>query len=324
MSKRCLLSVVVLAGLALPADAADVRAVRVVGSSSLFPFATTVAEALRRTSVFRAPVVESMGTGGGFKAFCSGVGLDTPDIALASRPITPFEVETCRAGGVGNPQEIRIGHGGVVLVRPRGGAVMSLTRRHIWQALARQVPKDGKLVPNPYRHWHEIDAGLPDTPIRVYGPPPTSGTRDLLAQVAMEGGCSVFRLVRDLPPDRRREVCEHIREDGAYIEAGEDDDQIVRRTAADRGAVAVVDFGALRRHGNLVQGIALEEVAPSPETIAAGSYPLSRDLYLYVKDEHLNSVPGLVEYVKEFTSAPAVGSDGYLVPLGLVPLEALR
>jgi phosphate transport system substrate-binding protein len=312
--------------LALVATAAkaDERAVRVVGSSSLFPFATSVAEALRRASPFKAPVVESMGTGGGFKAFCAGVGLGTPDIATASRPITAFEREVCRAAGVANIQEIRIGHGGVVLVRSRGAAAFALTRRQIWLALARQVVKDGKLVPNPHRRWRDVDASLPDEPIRVHGPPPTSGTRDLLAQVAMEGGCSSFRLVRDLAPEARREACEHIREDGVYIDSGEDDDRIVRRAAADRESVAIVDFGALRRHGNLVQGIAVEEIAPTPETIAAGSYPLSRDLYLYVKPDHLNSVRGLAEYLREFTSAAAIGPDGYLVPLGLVPLEGPR
>ncbi|MEO5335592.1 MAG: substrate-binding domain-containing protein [Magnetospirillum sp. WYHS-4] len=305
---------------AAPAGAADRDILRVVGSSSLFPFSSAVAEAFRRGSPFRAPVVESTGTGGGFKIFCAGVGLNTPDIVTASRPILPAEAGACRANGVSALAEVALGHGAVVLAQARGGAAMALTRRHLWLGLARQVPVGGRLAANPHRRWSDVDPTLPDTPIRVYGPPPTSGTRDVFAQVALEGGCSAFRQVRDLPAEKHREACESLREDGAYVEVGEDDEMAIRRVAADKEALAVVEFGAVLRHGNLVRGVPVEGIVPTAESIGLGNYPLARDLYLYVKKDHLGSVPGLGKFVEEFSSPAAIGPEGYLLPLGLVPL----
>lgn len=310
-----------LVALGSSALAADRQAVRVVGSSSLYAFAAAVAENLRGTTRFRAPVIESTGTGGGFKAFCAGVGLGTPDIAAASRPITAAESDLCKANGVTGIEAVRLGHDGVVLAHSRGVPAFALTRRQVWLALAKRVPVDGQLAPNPHRRWKDVDPSLPDLPIRVYGPPPTSGTRDVFVQVAMEGGCEAFRPVRDLPADQRREACGHFREDGAFVEVGEDDELAARKVAADREALAVVGFGALRRHANLLVGLPLEGVAPNPDTIAAGTYPLARSVFLYVKKDHLGVVPGLAEYLNLFTSPAAIGPDGYLVPLGLVPLK---
>lgn len=296
--------------------------VRIVGSSTIFPFAATVAETLARTTAHKAPFLEATGTGGGFKVFCAGLGLATPDMIMASRSMTGAEREICAKAAVGEVREIPIGYDGIVLVRSRGAGTLRLTRRHLWLALAQRVPVNGRLAENPYQRWSEVDPWLPDEPIRVYGPPPTSGTRDVLVSVVMNGGCSAFRQVRELEPDQRRDVCAHMREDGVFIEAGEDDDMVVRRLIGETGAVGIVGFNALRRHAHLVQGLPLEGVAPAFDAIRTGAYPLSRRLYLYLKAEHLGTVPGLKAYVKEFTGEAAVGEDGYLTGLGLIPLVA--
>lgn len=303
------------------AEAGSRDVVRIVGSSTVFAFAATVAEAIGRTTEFKAPVIEATGTGGGFKLFCAGIGIDTPDIVTASRPMTADERALCAANGV-KDVDISvhgIGFDGVALVESRKGGDLPLTRRQLWLALARMVPVEGKLVPNPHTRWNEVDATLPDRPIRVYGPPPTSGTRDVFAEVVMEGGCSAFRALRGLGEEERREACEHMREDAVYVEAGEDDDMVVRRMSGDDEAIGIVGYNALLRHAHLVKGLALEGVVPDADTIASGDYPVSRELYLYVKTPHFNVVPGLSAYLKEFTGDTALGEDGYLAGIGLVP-----
>ena len=302
------------------------REVHVVGSSTLYAFTAVVAEAFAGTTDNPAPVVEATGTGGGFKLFCAEVGLNTPDIVTASRPMTADETALCAANGVGDIARHAIGYGGVVVVQARkAGAkrdvTLNLTRRQLWLALAKTVPVNGVLVANPYTRWSQIDPALPDRPIRVYGPPPTSGTRDIFADVVMEGGCSAFRNVHDLAIGDRREVCEHFREDGVFVEAGENDDLAVRRIADDDQSMGIVGYNALRRHGHLVVSIPLEGVRPDEKTIASGSYPVSRELSLYVKTAHLRSVPSLAAFVREMTSKAAIGEDGYLVEIGLIPLE---
>jgi phosphate transport system substrate-binding protein len=251
--------------------------------------------------------------------------LNTPDIVTASRPITSDEMAVCAANGVGDISRHIIGYGGVVVAQARhegarGGGNVNLTRRHLWLALAKTVPVDGVLVANPYTRWRQIDPALPDRPIRVYGPPPTSGTRDIFAEVIMEGGCSAFRNVQNLAAADRREICEHFREDGVFVEAGENDDLAVRRIADDGQSMGIVGYNALRRHAHLVAGIPLEGVMPDVKTIASGSYPVSRELSLYVKTAHLQSVPSLAAFVREMTGKTAIGDDGYLVEIGLIPL----
>ena len=309
---------VILAG--APARSEPRDGVRIVGSSTMFAFAATVAEALGRATPYKAPVIEATGTGGGFKMFCAGVGLGTPDLVTASRLMTADEEALCKANNVEKIGFHEIGFDGVAVVQSRQASALSLTRRQLWLALAKTVPVGGKLVANPYTRWSEINPDLPDRPIRVYGPPPTSGTRDVFARVVMEGGCSAFRVIRNLPEDKRWDVCEHMREDGVFVEAGEDDDLVVRRMAGDREANGIIGYNALRRHAHLLQGVALEGVVPSEETIAGGDYPVSRGLYLYVKMAHEGVVPGLTAYLREFTSPAAIGEDGYLVGRGLVPL----
>jgi len=320
-----LVAVLVLAAGAAGAESR--REAHVVGSSTLYPFVAVVAEAFAGTTDNEAPVIESTGTGGGFKLFCAGLGLDTPDVVTASRPMTQNERALCAARGVGEIARYPIGYGGVVMVEARqagatGGGAMNLTRRQLWLALAKMVPVDGVLTANPYTRWSQIDPALPDRPIRVYGPPPTSGTRDIFAEVVMEGGCSAFRNVQDLAPAARREACEQFREDGVFVEAGENDDLAVRRIADDPQSMGIVGYNALRRHAHLLAGIPLEGVRPDVETIASGSYPVSRELSLYVKTRHLDTVPSLAEFVREITSEAAIGDDGYLVEIGLIPLKA--
>ena len=301
--------------------------VYVVGSSTLYPFVAVAAEAFAGTTENEAPVIEATGTGGGFKLFCAGSGLTTPDIVTASRPMTENERSLCAVNGVGDIDRRMLGHGGVVVVEPRkaaarGDGAINLTRRHLWLALAKTVPADGQLVANPYTRWRQIDPALPDRPIRVYGPPPTSGTRDIFAEVVMEGGCSAFRNVQALSAEDRRQVCEHFREDGVFVEAGENDDLAVRRIADDDQSMGIVGYNALRRHGHLVVGIPMEGVRPDEESIASGSYPVSRELSLYVKTAHYAMVPTLEAFVRELASKTAIGEDGYLVEIGLIPLRA--
>ncbi len=310
------------------AAAESLREVHVVGSSTLYPFVAVAAEAFAGTTENEAPVVEATGTGGGFKLFCAGVGLNTPDIATASRPMTADETALCAANGVDEITRHQIGYGGIVMVEPRkagakGGGAMNLTRRQLWLALAKTVPVDGVLVANPYTRWNQIDPTLPDRPIRVYGPPPTSGTRDIFAEVVMEGGCSAFRNVQVLSAQGRREICEHFREDGVFVEAGENDDLAVRRIADDDQSMGIAGYNALRRHRHLLVGIPLEGVRPDADTIAAGSYPVSRELSLSVKTAHYPTVPSLEAFVSEITSEAAIGADGYLVEIGLIPLSDL-
>jgi len=302
--------------------------VHVVGSSTLYPFVAVVAEAFAGTTDNEAPVIEATGTGGGFKLFCAGLGLNTPDIVTASRPMTADEEALCAANGVGEIARYTIGFGGVAVVGGRQAGTkrtgtMNLTRRQLWLALSKTVPVGGKLVANPYTRWRQIDPALPDRPIRIYGPPPTSGTRDIFAEVVMEGGCSAFRNVQDLATPERREICEHFREDGVFVEAGENDDLAVRRISGDSESMGIVGYNALRRHAHLIVGIPLEGVRPDLETIASGSYPVSRQLSLYVKNAHLDTVPSLAAFVREITSEAAIGQDGYLVEIGLIPLSAI-
>ncbi len=255
-----------------PAKAESRRDVHVVGSSTLYAFTAVAAEAFAGTTDYAAPVIEATGTGGGFKLFCAGLGLNTPDIVTASRPMTADEMALCVANGVGEIARHIIGFGGVAVVQARKAGAkrdvpLNLTRRQLWLALAKTVPVNGALVANPYTRWSQIDPTLPDRPIRVYGPPPTSGTRDIFAGVVMEGGCSAFRNIQDLAHRGRREVCEHLREDGVFVEVGENDDLAVRRIADDDQAMGSVGYNALRRYGHLVVGIPLEGVRPDEKTI---------------------------------------------------------
>jgi phosphate transport system substrate-binding protein len=316
------LAVVAAASLAAPAQARD--QIRIVGSSTVFPFSTAVAENFGRSGGFKTPVVESTGTGGGIQLFCSGPGMDTPDIANASRRIKPGEVETCQKNGVGEIVEVKIGYDGIVLANSKKHARLNLSKEQIFRALAKQVPIDGKLAANPYKLWSDIDAGLPRHKIEVLGPPPTSGTRDAFAELALEGGAEAFPMLKELKAKDEKAfkaIAHAIREDGAYVEAGENDNLIVQKIEANPNALGVFGFSFLDQNADKLQGSLLGSVEPTFENIAAGSYGISRSLYFYVKKSHVGKVPGLEEFIAEFMSPAAAGEDGYLADKGLIPLS---
>jgi len=322
-----LLVVVLAVALQTPfaGDASARDQIHIVGSSTVFPFSTAVAERFGRTAGFKTPVVESTGSGGGLKLFCSGVGEKTPDVANSSRRIKPSEVELCAANGVKQIVEVKIGFDGIVLAGSKKSPQAKLTLQQIYLALAKQVPVGGKLVANPYKLWSDVDKALPATKIEVLGPPPTSGTRDAFVEIAMEGGA---RTIPMLEAERARDekafqqIAHAIREDGAYVEAGENDNLIVQKLEANPKALGIFGFSFLDQNADKIQGSTVDGVAPTFEAIADGSYAVSRSLYFYVKSAHIGKIPGLREYIREFTSEAATGEDGYLSDRGLIPLPA--
>jgi phosphate transport system substrate-binding protein len=301
-----------------PAEARD--QIRIVGSSTVFPFSTAVAEQFGNKTGMATPVVESTGTGGGLKLFCAGVGEGHPDIANASRRIKQSEVDDCAANGIPEITEVQIGFDGIVLANSKDDEQMDITLEQLWLALAKEVPVDGSLQANPYQNWSEIDASLPDVKIEVLGPPPTSGTRDAFVELVMDVGCEDFDEIKALEGDAQLVACQTMREDGAFVEAGENDNLIVQKLQANPDAFGIFGFSFLDQNLDALQGSAIGGIVPTFEDIADGSYPVSRSLYFYVKNPHVDVVPGIKEYVEEFTSEAAIGEDGYLTDKGLIPL----
>ncbi len=313
--KTLTLAAAVAVGVVGAAEARD--QIRIVGSSTVFPFSTAVAEQFGKTSSFATPVVESTGSGGGMKLFCAGVGEDHPDMTNASRRMKKSEFETCTKNGI-DITEVKIGFDGIVIANSKAGPDMSLTLDQVFLALAKEVPMNGKLVANPYKMWSDIDASLPKTRIEVLGPPPTSGTRDAFVEIAMEGGCKKVAGAKEL--GLAKKACHEIREDGAFIEAGENDNLIVQKLEANPDAFGIFGFSFLDQNSDKVKGAKVNGTSPEFEEIAAGNYPISRSLYFYVKQQHVGVIPGIKEFVAEFTSENAWGPDGYLVDKGLIPL----
>ena len=310
-------------------DAASGRDyVTIVGSSTVYPFATTVAEQFGRTSKFKTPKIESTGSGGGMKLFCAGLGIETPDITNASRRIKKSEYEKCQKNGVKDIVEVKIGYDGIVLANSKAAPKMALTKKDIYLALAKEVPDpkgSKKLVANPYTTWKEVDSSLPDTKIEVLGPPPTSGTRDAFVELAMEGGCKKIDWIKAMKKTDKKlfkAVCNTVREDGAYIEAGENDNLIVQKLEANPRAIGIFGFSFLDQNGDKIQGSLVDGEEPTFENIATGKYPVSRPLYFYVKKAHVGVIPGMTEYLAEFTSDKAWGEEGYLADKGLIPMPA--
>jgi len=300
--------------------------IRIVGSSTVYPFATVVAEQFGKTTQYKTPVIESTGSGGGLKLFCSGVGVEHPDITNASRAIKKSEVETCRKNGVADITEVKVGYDGIVIANSKSSPQMKVTRQQIFIALAKDVPDPrggDKLVPNPYTKWSEIDSSLPDVAIEVLGPPPTSGTRDAFAELALEGGCKTFGFIKSMKKSDKnmyKATCHSVREDGAYVEAGENDVLIVRKLEANPNAFGVFGFSFLDQNADKVQGSNVDGVNPTFENIADNSYPVLRPLFFYVKKAHVGTIPGIEAYLKEFTSEKAWGENGYLTDKGLIPM----
>jgi phosphate transport system substrate-binding protein len=299
--------------------------VQVVGSSTVFPFATAVAEKVGKLSGGKTPVVESTGTGGGFKLFCSGGGDNTPDVANASRAIKSSEMDQCASNKAGEIIEVKIGYDGIVLANARSAPQLNLSLKDIYLALAKEVPdSEGKTIPNPYKTWKDVNGSLPAIKIEVIGPPPTSGTRDAFVELAMEGGCKTFPWVKALADDYKDafvKTCHSVREDGAFIEAGENDNLIVQKLTANPDAVGIFGYSFLEQNTDKVKGAHVENVEPSFENISSGAYKISRPLFFYVKAAHLDSIPGLRPYLTEFTSERAWGPEGYLAEKGLIPLD---
>ena len=299
-------------------DVAEARdQIRIVGSSTVFPFSAVVAESFGRVTNFKTPVVESTGTGGGMKLFCAGVGKQHPDVTNASRRIKVSEFQACAKNGV-TMTELKIGFDGIVLANSWDATPLKLTLAQIFLSLAKQVPVDGKLVANPHHRWSDIDPNLPNMKIEVLGPPPTSGTRDAFVEIAMEGGCAALASAKAL--GLSKSACHVIREDGAFIEVGENDNLIVQKLEANSDAVGIFGFSFLDQNFDRVRGAVVEGIEPEFENIATSSYPIARSLYVYVKKEHVDLVAGLRDFVGEFTNEGTWGPEGYLVDKGLIPL----
>ncbi|MDJ0863474.1 MAG: PstS family phosphate ABC transporter substrate-binding protein [Gammaproteobacteria bacterium] len=300
--------------------------IAVVGSSTVYPFATVVAEQFGKSTRFKTPKIESTGSGGGLKLFCAGVGVQHPDITNASRRIKQSEVDTCAKNGVNDVIEVKIGYDGIAIANSKKASEMALTLRDVFLALAEEVPDPNggeKLVANPYKTWKDVNPQLPARKIEVLGPPPTSGTRDAFAELAMEGGCKTFDWIKAMKKSNKREykrICHTVREDGAYVEAGENDNLIVQKLDANPDAFGIFGFSFLDQNTDKMRGAAVGGVRPEFESIADGDYPISRALYFYVKKAHADVIPGMKEFLAEFTSEKAWGDEGYLADKGMIPM----
>jgi phosphate transport system substrate-binding protein len=322
MSRSLFIAVTAIA-LAAPAVAHGQarEQIRVVGSSTVYPFTTSVAENFARATRYQAPLVESTGTGGGFQLFCQGIGQQYPDINDASRAITESERELCRQNGVENVTEIQIGNDGITVAADKQAEPLDVTRAQLWQALAANPVQDGEIQDgNPYRTWSDIDSSLPDQEIQVFGPPPTSGTRDAFTELAMEAGCEEFEAVQQLDEQRKAEVCSAMRTDGGFTETGENDNVIVQRLQSQPGSRGIFGFSFYDSNRDALQAASINGTAPDPDTISNNEYPLARPLFIYVKDQHVGVIPGLGEFLNYYTSAEVWGPNGFLIEQGLIPM----
>jgi phosphate transport system substrate-binding protein len=325
--KNTAAAALILLGSSSVTTAGDARDyINIVGSSTVYPFSTVVAEQFGKTSSFKTPKIESTGTGGGFKLFCAGVGVNHPDISNASRRIKKSECEACTENGVNEILEVKIGYDGIVLANSKKAPVLKATRKELFLALAKEIPDPSggeKLIANPYNTWKQINPALPDTKIEVLGPPPTSGTRDAFVELVMEHGAESFPWIKALKKSDEKKfksVAHPVREDGAYIEAGENDNLIVQKLEANPNALGIFGFSFLDQNSDKIQGSEIEGKIPTFEAIADGSYSVSRPLYFYVKKAHLDKIPGIREYLEEFSSEKAWGPEGYLSDKGLIPM----
>ena len=323
------LAAIVFAAVTSVSSAAMARdQIRIVGSSTVYPFTTAVAEQFGKSNGGKTPIVESTGTGGGLKLFCAGVGADHPDVANASRPIKKGEFDDCQKNGVKDIVELKIGFDGIVVANAKGGPALTLTQDQIFRALAKEIPgADGKLVANPNKTWKDVDASLPAEKIEVLGPPPTSGTRDAFLELVMEKGAEKSDVLKAMKDDDKKnntknfeKVWKSVREDGVWIDAGENDNLIVQKLEANPKAVGVFGYSFLEENTAKIKGAKIAGVEATYDTIASGKYPVSRPLFVYVKKQHADVIPGLKEFAVEFTSTKSMGEDGYLSKKGLIAL----
>ncbi len=295
----------------MAATAAEARDPIAAGSSTVFPFASAAIERAH-VKYDMAMVYDSVGTGGGFRKFCAGVGEEHTDFSGASRAIKSSEVSDCEANGV-EFTELKIGFDGIAFANSQEGPDLSVSRAQLYQALAAEVPVNGQMVPNPYQKWSDLDPNLPAVEIAVIGPPPTSGTRDAWVELVMEEGCAEAG-VEDT------DNCGKMREDGRFVEAGENDNVIVQRLQQDPNAFGIFGYSFLEENADSLQGATIDGVEPGFDAIADGSYPVSRPLFLYVKNAHVKVIPKMGDFLDEITSEAAFGDEGYLVDIGLIPL----
>ncbi len=309
------------------ANAASRDYIEIVGSSTVYPFSTVVAETFGKNTDYKTPKVESTGSGGGFKLFCQGVGLEYPDITNSSRRIKQSEVDQCAANGAKDIIEVKVGYDGIAFANSKKAEVSSVTLKDLFLALAKEVPDPAgaqSLVENPYTTWKQVNSSLSESKIEVLGPPPTSGTRDAFVELAMEGGCKQFDWIKSMEKtdkSRYKSICHSIREDGVYVEAGENDNLIVQKLEANPNAFGIFGFSFLDQNSDKVRGAKVEGVEPEFDSIADGEYPISRSLYFYVKKAHIGVIPGLQEFAAEFMSNKATGEEGYLSDRGLIPMS---
>ncbi|GAB3671227.1 PstS family phosphate ABC transporter substrate-binding protein [Salinisphaera aquimarina] len=287
---------------------------RIVGSSTVYPFSSYVAEELGATTDLRTPVVEATGSGGGFKLFCAGVAEDTPDVTNASRPMKPSELAMCRGNGVEDVSQIMLGFDGIVIGQKAGIPAMDLTREQLTLAVADRVPRDGQLVSNPYKKWSDIDASLPDRDILIYGPPTSSGTRDAFEELVVDYGAEHIDGYDGQAPT--------IRQDGKYVPSGENDNLVVQKLAQNPNAVGIFGYSFLEENRDKIQAARIDGIKPERALISSGEYPISRSLFFYVKNAHVGRVPGMDEYVQLFLSDPMASPRGALKTLGLISLPA--
>jgi phosphate transport system substrate-binding protein len=327
MKKLLALSAALAASAISMSASAERDYISIVGSSTVYPFSTVVAERFGKSTKFATPKVESTGSGGGLKLFCSGVGSATPDITNASRAIKKSEVALCAENGIKDIIEVTVGYDGIVLANTKATKQMSLSLRELFLALGKNIPNpDGTdtLVDNPYKTWNEINPTFPATKIEVLGPPPTSGTRDAFAELALEGGCKTFPFIKAMKKqdkNKYKAVCHAVREDGGYVEAGENDNLIVQKLVANPDALGVFGYSFLEQNSEKVQGSLINGKLPTFDAIANGDYPVSRSLFFYVKKAHIGVIPGIEQYLAEFTSEKAMGEYGYLAEKGMIPMS---
>lgn len=294
--------------------------ISIVGSSTVFPYTQAVVEEYFNSTGQKAPIVESTGTGGGMKIFCQGVGISHPDITGASRAMKKSEFELCKKNGVTDISEALIGYDGLSIAVSRKGKALDLTKGQLFLALAAEIRNgSGKWIANPNKTWKDLDASLPNVKIQVFGPPPTSGTRDAFVELAMQKGCK--ELYGKLKKNIVKAQCSRMRQDGPFIEAGENDNLIVQRLKSDSTAYGIFGYSFLFENQDTLKPVKLKGVAPSMDTIADGSYGISRPLFFYVKNAHRKVIPGMQDFIAEYLSDVALSKDGYLAERGLVALS---
>ena len=297
--------------------------IKIVGSSTVYPFATIIAEDFSHDGKFKTPIVESTGTGGGIKLFCGGIGENHPDFVNASRKITEAEIKKCNENGIKSIAEIKIGYDGIIIADSKTAQNFDLTKEQLFLAVADQIPSDGKLIKNNYTKWNEINKSFPNQEIAIYGPPTTSGTRDAFAELIMEEVCvNIPEFISAYPDkDARKKICHIIRTDGKYIEAGENDNLIVAKLKTNSKAFGIFGYSFLAENKNAIKALKINNVEPNFENILSGKYGASRPLFIYMKQEHIDLVPGMREFAQKIISADMIGNKGVLVQNGLIPMN---